>query len=282
MPRMRRHIPNGGQSESALRAEALEQRYESLSNSNIKEDPSKIPTDFNAVFFCGECCLNFTTKAELFEHNTAQHAHQKRPTCVFCGKVYKMQHSLTQHIEREHAGQEPPTEEVVITPAPKRKVGRPRKNQDEELSEAIKSPPKARKMENILKENFNFLIFTENVPLRMPKKEYASGHELKMALKGIIVGLINEETLKTINWPNCDVEGALTHLLKLLNATPAQDDEGTLRNGIMALLGRFIGKRSLNRMINNYTTDEIINYLAVSVSKANPPPGERSPGKSRT
>lgn len=213
-------------------------------------------------FICENCCLEFEKKSQLLEHVAA--CGGKKPeailSCGECGKVYKrhdllVKHERTAHLEKEE------TSSSSTQPSPKKR-GRPRKAQagDQNKDEIF----------NQLRQNVE-AAFPENSEgtLEMDEADYRTERTLRRVLEDILVGMLDEAVLEKVGWPRSGILGTLEQVLHIIGVEVEEEvDEGTmsrLRTMMMALLGKFIGQEYLETMMNNYSTDQILHYMAASV-----------------
>ena len=183
-------------------------------------------------------------------------------SCKACGKVYKRHDLLVRHEQNAHMGEE---EQEVIVP----KRGRPKKV----LIIPVDDVPERETIFNELKQNMD-ATFPENGTLKMANEDvprFESERALRKVLEKILVGLLDNELLKKMGWPKIGVLGALDEVLKAIgvDSTDEKDDEegpqDALRRKIMKLLGKFMSKEYMESMLNNYSEDQILHYLAESV-----------------
>lgn len=183
-------------------------------------------------------------------------------TCEDCGKVYKRHDLLVKHKQSAHWGEPLPK-------APPKKRGRPRKAILEE--EAVATPRNNDELFNQLRNNLDGTSFAENCPLQMSSVEYLTEKALKKVLADILTGLLDKKILTKIGWPAIGVEATLEQVLKMIgvnvdnDAEEEEDAMEKLRQQIMSLLEKFIGP-DLESMMNNYTVDQILHYMAQSVA----------------
>lgn len=232
--------------------------------------------------------MEFPKKSQLLEHiaECIGGAQTAQPTlsCLECGKVYKRHDLLDKHLRLQHMSSQ------LQPPSPqKKKRGRPPKvaAPEPELEfvevEILEENPQSSNDEifNQLKSNLDATSFTENCPLRMSSVTFKTERALKKVFEQILKGLLDKAMLKRFGWPKAGVAGTLDQVLKVMGVetaiTDGEDDQEEeeeednrmtkLKNKMMALLGKFIGQEQLESMMNNYTVDQVLNYLADSVAK---------------
>lgn len=231
-------------------------------------------------FICEECCQEFKKKSELEEHLTtcegAEKVLQPVMSCGVCGKVYKRHDLLVKHERTAHVN------DGMEAVAP-RKRGRPRKVP---LTTTLSSPEVERavttEVEKIgLTEAFNQLknnnlgaSFPGWVPLQLEPVSYRTERALKPILERIMTGLLDEDALKKVGWPQSGLSSTLDQILQVIGVTVVdvegeEDPLSRLRNKMMTLLCKFTDPEQMESLMNNYTVDQILNFMAESVVSSN-------------
>lgn len=230
-------------------------------------------------FICEECCQEFKKKSELEEHLTtcegAEKVLQPVMSCGVCGKVYKRHDLLVRHERTAHVN------DGVLAAGPKKR-GRPRKVP---LATTLSSPEvesTVTKEETIdLSEAFNQLknnnlgtSFPGWVPLQMEPVSYRTERALKPILERILTGLLDEDALKKVGWPQSGLTSTLDQILEVIGVQVVddggeEDPLARLRNKMMTLLGKFTDPEQMESLMNNYTVDQILHFMAESVVSNN-------------
>lgn len=160
-----------------------------------------------------------------------------------------------------------PATDSDCPPAPKRKKSSVKKNKDRDV------------LFNQLKSSFENDRFVMTPTAKggagggetaaavdQPTVVFKTDAELAGNVIKILENLFDETVLRGLGWPDANVDVILDTILQSLDLKPANRTECAeygvrLRDNMMKLFAKFIGKDEMEAMQNNYTTDQMLQHV---------------------